>query len=216
MAHQTLLHPTRPAPSAKRGSEPQRPTSSRRARPKFLLVLLAALLVAVVGAGELAAMLRARSAPIATDTATLGGLTIHLNRVEWVSFDSDDPTLMDPSATGGYQMPAQMMPDMPAEGDARLNLEITLEDRTGQARKLDTAGEFSLGGGKGDQSWKLQGDTFGDLGRLNPGNAVDGKLFFDLKAPAKDDPPLYLKWQRGGDTVRILLTPGGKPSEHHH
>jgi hypothetical protein len=209
MAHQTLLRPTDPVHEG--GVR-----RSRRANPRFLVALVAALLVAVVGAGELAAMLRARSAPIDTNTATLGGLTLHLNKVEWVSFESDDPTLMDPSAAGGYQMPAQMMPDMPAEGDARLNLEVTLEDRTGQARALDVSKEFSLGGGKGDQQWKLQGDTFGELGRLNPGTAADGKLFFDLKAPAKGDPPLYLTWRRGGDTLRILLTPGGTPSEHHH
>ena len=182
----------------------------------MVLVLVAALVVAALGAGELAAMMRARSAPLATDTITLDGLTIHINSVGWVSFDSDDPALQDPGAAGGYQMPAQMMPDMPGEGQARLNLEVTLTDPGDVARALDTRNEFFLGGGQGNQSWNLQGDTFGELRRLNPANAVDGKLFFDLQPPQRSDPPLYLEWRRGGDTVRLLLVPGGSASTHHH
>lgn len=181
------------------------------------LVLVAAVVVAVLGAGELAAMLRARSAPLATDTVTVSGMTISIVSVDWVSFDPmQDAPPSDPSAASGYQMPAQMMPDMPGEGEARLNLEVTLSDRGGAAQALNTTGEFSLGGGGSDQNRKLQGDTFGELKRINPGNAVDGKLFFDLKPPAKGNPPLYLTWHRGGDTARLLLVPGGTAVTHHH
>lgn len=187
-----------------------------RLRPRMVLVLVAAVVVAALGAGELATMMRARSAPLATDTITVDGLTIHINTVDWVPFDSDDPALQDPSAANGYKMPAQMMPDMPGEGQARLNLEVTLSDTGEEARALDTDGEFFLGGGQGDQVRPLQGDTFGELRRVNPDNAVNGKLFFDLEPPRRDDPPLYLEWRRGGDTARLLLVPGGTASTHHH
>lgn len=219
MATQTLA-PRRPAPS--HPARPRRLARARawlrsRLRPRMVLILVAALVVTVLGAGELAAMLRARSAPLATDTISLGGLTIQIDSVTWVPFDTGDPTILDPSTAGGYQMPAQMMPGMPADGQGRLNIQVTLSDPGGSARTLNTAGEFRLGGGgKGDAGWKLQGDTFGGLKRVNPGNAVDGKLFFDLQPPTKQDPPLYLRWRRGGDTARLLLVPGGTAATHHH
>lgn len=198
---------------------PQRPGRSRlvgRIRPRMVLVLVAAIVVAVLGAGELAAMLRARSAPLATDTITLSGLTIRIDQVSWVAFDANDPATTDPTAKDGYKMPAQMMPGMPADGEGRLNIGVTLSDQGGSARALNTNGEFFLGGGAGDKTQKLSGDTFGDLRRINPDNAVDGKLFFDLKPPGPKDPPLYLEWRRGGDLARLLLVPGGTASTHHH
>lgn len=215
MANQTLVRSKRAA-DAPRSASPQGQRTALRRNPRFLLVIVIALVVAVVGAGELAAMVRARSEPINGDTATVGGLTIHLERVEWVSFDSDDPTLSDPKASNGYSMPSQMMPDMPTDGNARLNLEVVLDNSTGDGRTLDTDKEFWVGGGKDDKLYKLQGDTFGGLGRVNPGDGVNGKLFFDMPPTGKDDPPLYLEWRRGGDTVRVFITPGGKPSQHSH
>ncbi|HEY9474298.1 MAG TPA: hypothetical protein VIS06_10660 [Mycobacteriales bacterium] len=217
LASQTTAQPrTEPARRPGGWRRPRLPGRPGRLRPRMALVLVAAIVVAALGAAELATMVRARSAPLATDTITLGGLTIQIESVDWVAFDSNDPALQDPSAAGGFKMPAQMMPDMPPDGQARLNVEVTLTDAGEAARALDTKNEFFLGGGQDNQSWKLQGDTFGELRRLNPANAVNGKLFFDLQPPRPSSPPLYLEWRRGGDTVRLLLVPGGNASTHHH
>lgn len=115
---------------------------------------------------------------------------------------------------GGYQMPAQMMPGMPPEGQARLTVPVTLRNTTDKVRTFDIPAEFVLRGGAGDKTRELYGDTIGSLPRLAPGNAVTGVLYFDLEPPQPGDPPLYLQWTRSGKTVRLSLSPTGKAVPH--
>jgi hypothetical protein len=115
---------------------------------------------------------------------------------------------------GGYQMPAQMMPGAPAEGEARLGVRLTLHNTSKQARQFNPIEEFLLLGGVGDPR-APHSDTFGRLTRLNPGSAVDGTVYFDTVVPNKDDPPLTLRWVRGGEEYVLAIPIGDAPSGHH-
>jgi hypothetical protein len=172
--------------------------------------MIATLLTTVAGAGLLARDLAgAGSEP--TSIATLGGLTVRLRAAGWAAMDTHDMDQQD-----GYQMPAQMMPGAPTGEDMRLGVTLSLDNTSGQARRFDLGTEFSLIGGTEDKACPLHSDTFGQLPRIEPGNAVDGVLYFDTTVPAAADPPLYLRWARDGHTARLAIPIGGAQPAHTH
>ncbi|GIH06911.1 hypothetical protein Rhe02_49780 [Rhizocola hellebori] len=142
-------------------------------------------------------------------TATLSGITTAVSRADWYAMDAHS---MDQQ--GGYQMPAQMMPGAPAEGEARLGVRLTLHNTSELARQFNPVEEFLLLGGSGAPRVP-HSDTFGRLTRLNPGSAVDGTVYFDTVVPKPDDPPLALRWVRGGEEVILAISIGDAPSGHH-
>lgn len=117
---------------------------------------------------------------------------------------------------GGFQMPAQMMPGAPTDGEMRLGVPITLTNESGRVREFHPAREFSLVGGHGNATSSLNSDTFGWLARLNPNSAVGGVLYFDVKDPVPGDPPLYLKWARGGSQDRLPVRIAANTQTHSH
>lgn len=182
------------------------------------------MLIAAFGLGSL---LRDEPAanPVA-GTATIEGLTTTPHQASWMSMDhamsGTQPGGMggmggqQGGQQGGYQMPAQLMPGAPADGELRLGVPVTLTNESEKVREFDLVKEFSLAGGPGNDTSRLNSDTFGGLTRLNPGSAVDGVLYFDTKNPVPGDPPLYLKWTRGGSQDRLAVRIAADPSAHPH
>lgn len=177
-------------------------------RTAWLVLVIAALLLAAVGAAMVG---RLRSATPADGTATLGGLTAAVRDAGWLSMDGHN---MD--SQGGYQMPAQMMPGAPVGDDMRFGIPLTLTNTSGEVRQFNLADEFFLSGARIAHPRPLHSDTFGRLGRLGPGSAVDGVLYFDTVVPDASDPPLYLEWRRAGDITRLAipLLAGDQPHDH--
>lgn len=117
---------------------------------------------------------------------------------------------------GGYQMPAQMMPGVPAGDDMRLGVPLTLVNTSRDLRRFNLSEEFWLGGGRNSELRPLHSDTFGQLLRLNPGSGVDGVLYFDTVVPDDGDPPLFLQWSRDGRTVRLAVPLAGALEHEQH
>jgi hypothetical protein len=189
-------------------------TASSSGEVKVLRAWLAfgvtAFLLAALGTGL---MIRNRSGAPADYSETLGGLSVQLHNAGWLTMDGHDM-----GAQGGYQMPAQMMPGAPAGDDMRFGVPLTLINTSGGDRRFNTAEEFFLRGGPSGDTVAPHSDTFGRLGRLSPGSAVDGVLYFDTTVPDAGDPPLYLEWRRDGDTTRLAipLMAGGQPQHGDH
>lgn len=182
------------------------PRGSRSARLKPAAVVVLALVLAVIGV----VMASTSGAGASENAATVGGLTARLSTAGWVNVDHQ----MMP----GYQMPAQMMPGVPAEGDARLAVPMTLVNSGRNVEIYAMEDEFRLVGGADQDPRVPESDSFGGGGRLAPGSAVDGILYFDTKTPEPQDSPLFLEWTRDDHTVRIRLpfSPGSVPPSQHH
>jgi hypothetical protein len=154
-------------------------------------------------------LVRDRAPAVRPDAATLGGLTARLQDAGWLSME------MHQAMQGGYQMPAQMMPDAPAGDELRLGVKLSLVNPGREARVFSLVDEFFLAGGRNATPRGLQSDTFGTLPRLSPGSAVDGVLYFDTVVPGDGDPPLYLLWKRGGDEVQLAIPRITGVPDHH-
>jgi hypothetical protein len=178
------------------------PTRRRRLVALFGIAILST----VVGSWLLAGQIR----PTEPATDTVAGLSAALHTAGWLSMDAHT---MDQQ--GGYQMPAQMMPGAPAGDQMRLGVPVTLRNTSGQPQRFNPAEEFALVGGVGGDPVLPHSDTFGQLTRLNPDSAVEGVLYFDTLVPTPTDPPLTLRWSRGGDTVSLTIPLGGGTTPAH-
>lgn len=175
-------------------------------RTKIVLVALSALAVATVGVVRLATPPDAS----ATDEATVDSLTAQVTTANWTSMDHDAS-----EDTTGYQMPAQMMPGMPEDGEQRLAVAVTVVNTSGDTRQLRPDKEFALHAGQDSRQWAPHSDTFGDLPRLAGRNAVNGIIFFDL--PTNElTAPAWIEWTHSGTTSRLTIPMDGvgEPQEH--
>ena len=181
-----------------------------KVRRAWLALGVTAFLLAAFGTGL---MVHNRSAVPMSQSETLGGLSVQLHDAGWLAMDGHDM-----GSQGGYQMPSQMMPGAPAGDDMRFGVPLTLINTSGDALRFNLSEEFFLRGGRNSDSRALHSDTIGRLGRLSPGSAVDGVLYFDTTVPDAGDPPLYLEWRRDGDTTRLAipLMAGGQPPHGDH
>lgn len=155
------------------------------------------------------------AAPVAAGTsATLGGLTTDIRYAGWVDFDMGH--VMD--GQGGFMMPDAMMPGAPRGDEVRLGIAVTLSNTNSRTEEFNPLEEFTMSGGQLDAPAAPVADTIGDLSRLGPGTAIDGLLYFDLAPPGPDDPPLHLRWSRGGNAVQIAVpfTDGNVPPHQQH
>jgi hypothetical protein len=153
---------------------------------------------------------RLHQSPRNSIEASIGGLTARSGQAGWVSMDAHS---MD--SQGGFQMPAQMMPGAPAGDEMRLGVPLTLINTSAEAREFNLREEFFLAGGASDTLVALHSDTFGLLGRLSAGSAVNGVLYFDTTVPTSTDPPLVLRWTRNGASVDIAIPWTGGPAATH-
>jgi hypothetical protein len=150
--------------------------------------------------------------PVPGMTATVDGLAVDVHEAGWVPMDAHT---MD--SQSGFQMPAQMMPGAPAGDDMRLGIALTLLNTEHRVVEFNLVDEFVLVGGTIDGAVRLHSDTFGLLGRLTPGSAVNGVLYFDTVVPSPTDPPLVLRWVRDGQTTDLGVRLGeANPAPHPH
>jgi Domain of unknown function (DUF4352) len=137
-------------------------------------------------------------------TARLGDLTATADTATWVDMDHDMG--MDAS---GYPMPPAMMPGMPETGEQRLAVTVTVVNTGSQTRPLRVREEFALRADEPGDRWTTHSDSFGDLPRIAPGNAVRGVLFFDLPPHS----PVWLEWHHEGVVTGLALAAAAH-SEH--
>jgi hypothetical protein len=152
------------------------------------------------------------SAVAAGPVASMAGVTVEIRGTEWAGMDHVE------DGQGGFLMPDDMMPGAPTGGKARLGVRVTLVNTRPRIQEFNLLREFTLTGGLEPGPVTLTADTIGELGRLQPGTAINAVLYFDVEAPAagEDLSPLYLNWTRGRDTVVMSVPfPGGEPAPHH-
>ena len=199
------------------------PGDARRgaARVAGLIGMLVAVTVTVTGVQATLAARKTPSAASATQ-ADLDGLQARVTGTQVLDHDHLDPNLpnpaggADPGAVSqpGYQMPPQMMPGMPADGESRLLVRLNLANRSDDARAVDPSGEFVLRNESGG-SWPADGDTFGERARLNPRHGVDTGVYFDVPAAGLDQHQWVLEWNRDGRTARLAMALGAQPQDDH-
>jgi hypothetical protein len=179
-------------------------------------LLVVSAVVAVFGLVQAGLISRGGAVAGPPDThAGLDGLRAAVTGAQWVQADHDDPTIKDGSGNSatGYQMPAQMMPGMPAEGQSRLLVKLDLANHAADAKLLDAPTEFVLRDERGDR-YPAQGDTFGGFTRLNPSNGVTGGVYFDVPTDGAASRTWQLEWIRHGHTVRLAVTATGTVHAH--
>jgi hypothetical protein len=173
--------------------------------------------VAVVGLVQAGLIARGPAAGPPQTHAGLDGMQAAVANAQFLAHDHVDPIPADSSAAGsapGYQMPAAMMPGMPADGQTRMMIQLNLSNEDSQARALDPENEFLLRNERGD-TWQTEGDTFGGFNRLNPQNAVNGAVFFDVPTDGATQHQWVLEWKRGKHTARLAV-PLGSSAPHSH
>lgn len=167
------------------------------------LVLTAAAAVAFFGVRELVGADEPQKS--VETSASLSGLTASIGAADWVMMDHDMS-----STAPGYQMPPAMMPGMPAEGQQRLAVTVTVVNTTGETRPLRPGKEFLLRTESAEEPLSTHSDTFGELPRLAPGSAVSGVLYFDLPPHS----PTWIEWTHEGVTARLAI--GVAPPHSNH
>lgn len=164
----------------------------------------AALAAGLLGIALAISLLRAHSSEItfvvSGEPAQAGGLSLSLEATEWLRHD------MEPTS---FPMPASMMTGMPAEGQQRLHVEMTLGNADDRSLAY-TPGEFRLLSA-GGTSWAPVGASFAE-GSLRPGQAMNGGVFFDVP---EGETELHLVWSRGGEEVHIPVA-AGTPAHSEH
>jgi hypothetical protein len=176
-------------------------------------IAAAVTLVTIASLGYLAWDRLSAPSVVTGTSATVDGVTAEISEAAWVDFDMGH--VMD--GQGGFMMPGQMMPDAPEDGEVRLGVTVTLQNTNGGTREFNLGDEFALTGGVESQPQAISADTIGEFSRLGPGAAIDGILYFDIAVPGTEDPPLYLRWTRDGDTVLIPVPlDDGSPEHSEH
>jgi hypothetical protein len=177
-----------------------------KARIAGLLLMLATLAAAAIGVGAMAA---GTGAAPAASTGRVGRLTASVGDAGWLGMDHDMST-----TASGYQMPPAMMPGMPAAGDDRLSVAVTLVNTGPDTVILHPVDEFTLHAGPAATKVAAYGGTFGELPRLGPGAAVSGSLFFDLPPSQLDSAGAWLDWSRDGGSVRLSIPDAAMHMQH--
>jgi hypothetical protein len=139
----------------------------------------------------------------------LGGLHARIDNASWVD-------LADMAKGMAPGMPMNQMQNMPKDGDGRVEVKVTVVNATAQTRQFLAAEEFSLRADKGGRRWTPSADTFGDLPRLPPRNAVKGILFFDMPPDELKDTPVWLEWSRDGATAGLSVSLSGSGAGMDH
>jgi hypothetical protein len=140
-------------------------------------------------------------------TLEANGLRLQIQNSGWIAHDEvGGPT--PASIQHGFEMPASMMPGMPAHGTERLFLEVVLSD-IGQDAVSFTALEFSVRAPSG-MSWKPNHPASFGPGSLRPGQGRSLDLFFDVPDGVTR---LDLAWDHGGQLQSMPID--SRPSPPH-
>lgn len=192
---------------------PRKPDEPASGAILAVAVAVLALAAAVLGAGRLMATSGGGETAPPAGSVTISELTTQVTSAAWAEMDHDMST-----DAPGYQMPPAMMPGMPTGDDQRLSITVTVVNTGDETRPLRAGKELVLHG-KNGQQWAPHSDTFGDLPRLAPHNAVTGVIFFDLPPAGLTDSPVWLEWSHQGRTARLTIPLAGvatTPEHSHH
>lgn len=129
--------------------------------------------------------------------AAIGGLYLRVDRARWLH----DP--MDHG--GGFAMPARMTPDMPAQGDERLHIELSAENRSGVWKSF-APGELSLRSATGE-TWAPAAIDLSGATTLRRREALSTRVAFDVPVAAGD---VRLFWERDGERAELTAVPRDK------
>jgi hypothetical protein len=180
------------------------------------LLVLAASVLALAGIAQLMLgwlpALGSAAPPPQPAAVAADGVATRVVQARWIAHDHNADTGTGP----GYQMPLSMMPGMPADGQARLALSVTVTNTASGGRPVDPEDEFILRDAASDESWRPAADTFDGLSRLGSLNAADGVIFFDLPEEKQGEGQLYLDWKHAGRSVRLAVRPGQDTGTHSH
>ena len=142
-------------------------------------------------------------------TLEANGLRLQIQNSGWISHDkAGGPT--PASIQNGFEMPASMMPGMPAPGSQRLFLELVLSD-VGQDSVSFTAREFSVRAPNGI-FWKPNNPALFGPSSLQPGQGRSVDLFFDVPEGVTR---LELVWEHGGQLQSIPIDSRPPPPHVH-
>jgi hypothetical protein len=153
------------------------------------------------------------AAPPVQAAAVAGdGVAARVVESRWVGHDHNAETGTGP----GYQMPLSMMPGMPADGQVRLAVSVTVTNTGTTGRRMDPDKEFTLSDAASDEAWRPVADTFDGLSRLGSLSAADGVVFFDVPEQKQTDGQFYVGWKHAGQSVRLAVRPGQDAGTHSH
>jgi hypothetical protein len=177
---------------------------------RVVIVVVAAFGAGIIGVTRLTAT---PDSPATTEQATVDNMIAQVTAADWTNMEHD----MAKDAPG-YTMPPAMMPGMPEDGDQRLAITVTVVNTSDGTRPFRPDEEFTLRAGGAGEVRTSHSDTFGDLPRLAPHNAVKGILFFDLPPEELTDSPVWLEWTHGDATHRLIIPMDGvsAPPNHSH
>jgi hypothetical protein len=180
------------------------------------LLVLGASVLAVAGLGQFVlgwgqGLKPATAHPEALVVAA-DGVAANVRGARWIAHDHNADTGTGP----GYQMPLSMMPGMPADGQTRLAISVTVTNTEGAGRPIDPAGEFTLADAATGERWQPSADTFDGLSRLPAGNAADGVVFFDVPGSDLGQRRFYIDWKHGRERAQLAVQPGQDSAPHSH
>lgn len=183
------------------------PPRSRTWRPRIVVLVLAAL--AVAGFGVTGLVDTWTAPPTVVHEGNLDGMHARIAEASWVN-------LADMAKGMASGMPMNKMANMPKDGDGRVEVKVNVTNPTDQTRLFLAAEEFALRAERGGKRWIPSSDTFGDLPRLAPRNAVNGILYFDMPPADLKDTMVWLEWTREGGTaaLNVPLSGSGDGMDH--
>lgn len=166
-------------------------------RKPGVVVFLGAVALAALGWG----LLIRTTQRLPVTEATLGGLTTRFLDATWV---------LDQMEHGdNYQKPAAMMPGMPAPGQQRVRMEMTLHNRSKKVQEF-RGEEYSLVPEFGDALPPV-GAAVGEAS-LEPGQTLNTAIMFDIDT-RKPHGRMTVRWRRGSGSAYF---PVPEPVEHAH
>jgi hypothetical protein len=142
-----------------------------------------------------------------------GGLGLTVDSMNWMD-EMSNPAASGKSSSGsgGFAMPADMMPGLQTTGDQRLRVEVLITNITNKPQQYALT-DFTLLG-SGHHSWPLlqNSATRGQVltAPLAPGFQATVDLYFDV--PSGLAKHLSVQWSHGGETVTIPVHAGKQGS----
>jgi hypothetical protein len=180
------------------------------------LLVLAASVLAMAGIAQLLIgwlpALGSAAQPPQPSAVAADGVAARVVQARWIAHDHNAATGSGP----GYQMPLSMMPGMPADGQIRLALSVTVTNTATGGRPISPEDEFTLRDAGSGESWRPATDTFDGMSRLGPLSAADGVIFFDLPEEKQGEGQLYVDWKHSKRSVRLAVRPGQDAGTHSH
>lgn len=132
--------------------------------------------------------------------ATIDGLALHLERVDWIEDQMDHGT--------SIPMPPSMTPDLPEDGSHRLALELSIYNE-GQDSKTFNARELILETSDGRATWPSQSRL--EHVKLRGGQSTYFPIQFDVNVTDNEE-DFRIVWIRNNTEIGMLAVP--HPPEH--